>query len=192
MKTRSRFDRKTVNMCIRQIENLSVSYDEEGIPPKEVGRRIARYLRQLVTNDVKDGAEFCHLRELGISFGVRKEDGVTYMSATFQNDEPGVEPRFNREQVLNNIRGRIAKRIELGHHRLVATATTDKDVRSIVRDMRKVVKPDGVVNAGMFVTEIPFGNEPIQLRISRTQRQDAVAGARNAWDELVKVFTGAC
>lgn len=191
MKTRNKFDNKTIKMCIKQVKSLSDAFEAEGISAKEVGRRIARHLNKIVIPSVSRGTEFCHLHNLGISLGVLVENGIAFMSATFQMDD-GTEPNFVKHDVRRNIEGRIAKFKRCGSHRLVASTKTDKTTLQVMRNMRSVVKPKGIENIQMFVVRVPTSdNEFIDVRISRTPRKQATKGARSAWETLVHTFNSA-
>lgn len=128
--------------------------------------------------------EFSHMPEVGVSYGVKTEDGVAYLSVAFTNTEAG--DVFNRRRANQIISGRI-EAVSRGRETRAVSVPSLRTARQIVKDMRATFKPDGEVNEDEFLAEVPLGNTSLMVPIIRTPREGAPAGA-SIWEKLVEQF----
>lgn len=132
-------------------------------------------------DDLVDKVAFSHRPQDGISIGVAVVAGVAYLSAGFVRTGDS----FNRGLVRRIITQRIISTIETNKKiSLVCVAENlpeKVDARSILRELRKIFKPDPLCNDATFATTTKLGEVTFRSPSSR----------HVAWGKIVVMFSHA-
>lgn len=114
---------------------------------------------------------FSHRPQNGISVGVFVKDNVAWMAVGFVRDGD----HFSRKLACNIITQRIVSALEGGKNIKFVTsrAVTGKvDTRSVVRELRKLFKPDPYCNDGTFANSFPADLGGYDIIVHRPMPRD--------------------
>lgn len=127
-------------------------------------------------NELIDTMAFSHRPQDGISVGVAVIAGVAYMAVGFVRDGDC----FNRKLARHILAQRVVSTIE-GNSNVkfvgVVEHLSDKvDARGIVREFRKLFKPDPTCNDGLFSNQNKLGSVVVRSPMARDQQWTNIVG----------------
>lgn len=132
-----------------------------------------------------DTMAFSHRPQDGISLGICVIDNKAYMSASFVRNGDCFNRKLAHRILAQRVLSHVADDKEV---RFLSVITLDKqvDARSIVRELRKVFKPDPSCSDKIFTIErdvISIGASSFTLRGSMTRDEQ--------WAKMVSMFSAA-
>ena len=138
---------------------------------------------------VNDMMAFSHRPQDGISIGVAVVAGVAYFSVSFVRRGDSFSRKLARRIVSQRIISTLESDKPVTFVGVCENVPEKVDARGVVRELRKLFKPDPTCNDNVFFKEVgSFGNMPVRAPMSRDEAFTKIAGM---FDAAVKTAANA-
>jgi|SRR6185436_13408093 len=139
-------------------------------------------------NELVESMTFSHRPQDGISVGFAVVAGVAYMSVGFVREgdyfSRKLAHRILAQRIVSTVEGQNVRYVSFVEH-----LPEKVDARSIVREFRKLFKPDPTCNDGMFSNITKFGSVEVRDPRSREQAYEQVV---QMFDQAVNTVNATC